>query len=149
MKNFILLLFFAFQMPLFSQSELVSKLKNVSKDKNPASSIENKLILFAISSDDNKLFNEQFEKTISTYKVAKLKGGFNGVAGFIVVKTTNEKIAIEKSGVKNALVILESELSETVSPEIKNIVFNSNGEIIYQNLNQDNLFKSIHQLITR
>lgn len=149
MKNFILMLLLAFQMPLFSQSELLSKLKNVSKEKSPSTSLENKLILVAISSDSNKEFNEQFEKTIATYKVAKLKGGYNGVAGFIVVKTTNEKIAIEKSGVKNTLVILESELNESVSPEVKNIVFNSNGEIVYQNLNKDNIFKSIHQLITR
>jgi len=58
-------------------------------------------------------------------------------------------ISLSKDGIKKSINLKLSDLKQNNSDLPSNIIFDSNGKIIYNNLEAINVFEKINQLITR
>ncbi len=141
-----------------AQSSLYDKLNSFLSNQTKEI-VSNRLIainVWSASDKNSRDLNVEFERAYSTYDYAKLKGG-NG--GIIVLNinldndVVNSDIILKKDGI-NKLIKVPSDNSEIIK-ELSgksagyNIVFDANGNVVYEILTPANAFESIHQLITR
>lgn len=158
-KNIFLLFWFWFlTINLNSQNSGYYSLTSYIQ-KHTKENIQNKLIavnIWSASDKNSRDANVDLNSAIEVFKNAKLKGGNKGIIGVIICLDNDEitsNIALTKEGVKNVIIVNASELSSF--PELSqkassyNIVFDSNGNMIFENLASNSIFNSIRNLITR
>jgi hypothetical protein len=141
---------------LFSvaQVDLHNKIIHYLKIYHPEIPTENKLIAVNFWSIDNtasREANKSFEKVYSTFEIAKLKGGVNGIIVISISKdnlSTEATIAMTRDAVKK-LVKGKAEEFEGLEWTSSNLIFDSNGKVLYKDLAPENIFTTVQQLITR
>ena len=141
-----------------AQSNLYSKV-NSFLSAQTKEVVANRMIAINVWSSNNKNsrdLNAEFEKVYKTYEYAKLKGGNKGIIVLNVNldnDVVNSNITAKKDGITKSITIPND--NGEILKELKgkssgyNIVFDSNGNVVYENLTNGNVFNSIHQLITR
>ena len=140
---------------LSAQSNLNFEVKNLIYSNYPNTNIENTLLainFWSVSDSKSRDLNKAFEKVANTYEFAHLKGGFKGIVVLLVNKdnlSSLANISLSKDGIKKSINLKLSDLKQHNSDLPSNIIFDSNGKIIYDNLEAINVFEKINQLITR
>ena len=140
---------------LSAQSNLNFEVKNLIYSQYPNTNIENTLLainFWSVSDAKSRDLNKAFEKVANTYEFAHLKGGLKGIVVLLINKDNLSSIAnisLSKDGIKKSISIKSSDLKQHNSDLPSNIIFDSNGKIIYNNLEAINVFEKINQLISR
>ena len=140
---------------LSAQSNLNFEVKNLIYSNYPNTNIENTLLainFWSVSDSKSRDLNKAFEKVANTYEFAHLKGGLKGIVVLLVNKdnlSSLANISLSKDGIKKAINLKLSDLKQHNSDLPSNIIFDSNGKIIYDNLEAINVYEKINQLITR
>ena len=140
---------------LSAQSNLNFEVKNLIYSQYPNTNIENTLLainFWSVSDSKSRDLNKAFEKVANTYEFAHLKGGLKGIVVLLVNKdnlSSLANISLSKDGIKKSINLKLSDLKQHNSDLPSNIIFDSNGKIIYDNLEAINVFEKINQLITR
>jgi hypothetical protein len=151
MKKLLILLFLAFIVKANAQTNLFTQLKNKLKIEHPEINLDNKLIalnVWSAADQNSREANKQFKKAYSVYEYAKLKGGSKGIVCLSINKTDeNAQIILVNDGVTKLIPIKLD--NENDLNELNNIVYNSDGVIVYKNMLNENIFNLIHKLITR
>ncbi len=140
---------------LSAQSNLNFEVKNLIYSNYPNTNIENTLLainFWSVSDSKSRDLNKAFEKVANTYEFAHLKGGLKGIVVLLINKdnlSSLANISLSKDGIKKSINLKLSDLKQHNSDLPSNIIFDSNGKIIYDNLEAINVFEKINQLITR
>ena len=140
---------------LSAQSNLNFEVKNLIYSNYPNTNIENTLLainFWSVSDSKSRDLNKAFEKVANTYEFAHLKGGLKGIVVLLINKDNLSSIAnisLSKDGIKKSINLKLSDLKQHNSDLPSNIIFDSNGKIIYNNLEAINVYEKINQLITR
>ena len=140
---------------LSAQSNLNFEVKNLIYSQYPNTNIENTLLainFWSVSDAKSRDLNKAFEKVANTYEFAHLKGGLKGIVVLLVNKdnlSSLANISLSKDGIKKSINLKLSDLKQHNSDLPSNIIFDSNGKIIYNNLEAINVFEKINQLISR
>ena len=140
---------------LSAQSNLNFEVKNLIYSNYPNTNIENTLLainFWSVSDSRSRDLNKAFEKVANTYEFAHLKGGLKGIVVLLVNKdnlSSLANISLSKDGIKKSINLKLADLKQHNSDLPSNIIFDSNGKIIYDNLEAINVFEKINQLITR
>lgn len=147
----IILLFFATNFS--AQENLFQKVKEQLKKEHPEIKLDNKLIMISTwSAEDTKSreANMAINKTLTVYGGAKLKGGAWGIIGVLICKDEDPNMAtltLNKDKVDKPVSVLAGNGINTTG--FTNIVYDVSGKEIYKNIAPENIYESIHQLITR
>lgn len=143
---------------LNAQSNLYNKLNSYLTNQTKEV-VANRLIainVWSAADKNSRDLNIEFEKAYKTFEYAKLKGGNKGIIVLNVClnnDVVNSNITLKKDGITTIkkvpadYVDIKNELKN--KPAGYNIVFDSNGNVVYENLATGTVFNSIHQLITR
>ena len=140
---------------LSAQSNLNFEVKNLIYSNYPNTNIENTLLainFWSVSDSKSRDLNKAFEKVANTYEFAHLKGGLKGIVVLLINKdnlSSLANISLSKDGIKKSINLKLADLKQHNSDLPSNIIFDSNGKIIYNNLEAINVFEKINQLITR
>ena len=140
---------------LSAQSNLNFEVKNLIYSNYPNTNIENTLLainFWSVSDSKSRDLNKAFEKVANTYEFAHLKGGLKGIVVLLINKdnlSSLANISLSKDGIKKSINLKLSDLKQHNSDLPSNIIFDSNGKIIYDNLDAINVYEKINQLITR
>ena len=140
---------------LSAQSNLNFEVKNLIYSQYPNTNIENTLLainFWSVSDSKSRDLNKAFEKVANTYEFAHLKGGLKGIVVLLINKdnlSSLANISLSKDGIKKSINLKLSDLKQHNSDLPSNIIFDSNGKIIYNNLEAINVYEKINQLITR
>lgn len=140
---------------LSAQSNLNFEVKNLIYSQYPNTNIENTLLVinfWSVSDSKSRDLNKAFEKVANTYEFAHLKGGLKGIVVLLINKdnlSSLANISLSKDGIKKSINLKLSDLKQHNSDLPSNIIFDSNGKIIYDNLEVINVYEKINQLITR
>ncbi len=147
----LIVLFIAFNYFLNAQSDLFWQVKKIVKENHPEINLENKLIsvnFWSVSNLESRESNKQFNKAFNTYEFAKLKGGLKGL---VCVSVNNESEAaitiMNKDGASKLISLTNIKITNTNN--VSNIVFDSNGNKVYENIPSIKIVESINKLITR
>lgn len=147
----LILLFVAFNYFLNAQSDLFLQIKKIVKENYPEINLENKLIsvnFWSVSDLESRESNKEFNKAYSTYEYAKLKGGLKGL---VCVSVNNESEAaltiMNKDGASKLISLSNTKI--TNPNNASNIVFDSNGNKVYENISSAKIVESFNKLITR
>ncbi len=146
---------------LFSkaQTNLYNKLSLYLSSQTKEVLIDQRLIAINVWSSNDKNsrdLNADFEKAYRVYEFAKLKGGNKGIIVLNIDlnnNSVNGDITLKKDGISK-IIAISSDNAEILN-ELKgktsgyNIVFDSNGNKVYENLAASTVYESIHKLITR
>lgn len=156
MKKLALIMFaIVFASSVNAQSDLYFKIGTFLQKAYPEIITSNKLIAINIWNVDNlesRESNKSFEKAYKIYEYAKLKGGSRGFISILINKdnlSNIASIAILKDGIKKSLSLKIDELEALKNADFLNIVFDSDGKVVYKNLPSSKVFESVNQLITR
>lgn len=141
-----------------AQSNLYNKLNAYLNDQTKEI-VANRMIainVWSASDKNSRDISTEFEKAYKTYDYARLKGGSRGIIVLNInldKDAVNSDITAKKDGVTKSITIPNDNaeiLNELKNkPAGYNIVFDSNGNMVYESLTTGNVFNSIHQLITR
>ena len=137
------------------QKEIISTFPNIN--------FSNKLLVVSIwnSADiTSREMNKEINRTYEMYKGAKFTNGLNGIIYISISSDTNEmqySICMKKdlNAYQYTICDFKSFLQNSklfnmeLDPSIKNLTFNTNGLLIYQNLATDQIVKSFNALLTR
>lgn len=163
MKNFFLISFLVLTSFLKSQTIDYVSIKKIIAETYPEIDFTNKLLALSVwnSSDViSRTNNKEFLRTYKVYKDARLLGGLKGVV-FISINSDNNEMNFNIAEKKDSLIhsyiikdfkayLPESKLTRMkFDKKIQNLVFDTNGKLIYQNLETSLIFKSFNNLITR
>ena len=151
---------------LFSkaQTNLYNKLSSYLTGQTKELLVNQRLIainVWSASDKNSRDLNIEFEKAFKAFDYAKLKGGNKGIivlninidSNKNINSTSNANIILNKDGITKMINIQND--NADILKEMKgkssgyNIVFDSNGKMVYENLAPASVFKSIQQLITR
>ncbi|HQQ94457.1 MAG TPA: hypothetical protein PLQ93_07875 [Bacteroidia bacterium] len=136
-------------------SLLAQEVRNLVKRDHPEIGTDQKLIALSIWSDQDKesrACNQAFEKAYTTYFNSKLKGGNKGLILVLLNREDLNEMAIitlGKDGIRHALSYKLSDLKNTTKEFKQNIVYDSDNKIVLKDLNHEQIFDTIHSLITR
>ena len=140
---------------LQAQDGLFKEILQSLKKEYPQAVWDQKLLvvsIWEINDLNSRDMNKTLNKTTNTYRVAKLKGGLKGMIWVCVAasgETAEVNITLQKDGVTSCISFPLRQISGFDLPIGANRVYNSAGELIYQNVPTDKFFESIHSLITR
>ena len=160
MKKTIFLLFWFILLTIDLQSQNSNYNSIVSYiQKHTKENTQNRIIavnIWSASDKNSRDANIDLNNTGTVFNHAKLKGGDKGVIGVVICLDNDDitsNITLKKDGVTNLIVIHASELSSLQELGKKsssyNIIFDSNGNVIFENLAANSIFNSIRNLITR
>lgn len=150
MKKHVLLLFLIISSFGKAQVSLYKQIKDAIQLENPKINFDDKLVVLNVwqaSDIESRNANKEFDKMYKTYEFAKLKGGLKGVViAQLNITDQTASIILNKDGIVKLIPvkIITNELHSK-----KNVVFNSNGDLVYENLLSADIFKSFLNLITR
>jgi hypothetical protein len=162
-KNIYLAVILLISGSLFSQNSDYSKIASKIQSEFPEINLTNKILIISVwSSSDvsSRDMNKEFLRTYKMYQYARLSGGLKGVV-FISISSDTDKlnyeIALKKDLGDYPYSICDLKALETTSilsyinidNSLKNLVFNSNGELITKDISTDNIFITFNKLTTR
>jgi hypothetical protein len=163
MKQLVLISFLLLSLILRSQTFDYPAIRQVIEETYPEVDFSNKLLAISVWNSTDKTsrdLNTEFHRTHMVYKDAKLSGGLKGIV-FISISNDSDEMNFKIAEKKDALNFpytlcdfqsygLRSKLSQMkLDKNISNVVFDSNGNLIYTNLQTTAIFKSFNTLITR
>lgn len=136
----------------FSQANAPDKVYAYILKNSGNTELKNKLLAINIWSSNNlesRSCNKNLDKATFTYQYAKLKGGLKGLVAFDIcldAATNTIQIIRVKDGIKYLQV-----LNNDTSLQLKegNLLFDSNGQLVANDLQSSAIYETIHQLITR
>lgn len=163
MKKLVLLPLLFLSFVMHSQMIDYTAIRKVISETYPEIDFSNKLLAISVWNSTDKTsrdMNAELHKTYTVYKDAKLSGGLKGVVLISISSDTAEmnfKIAEKKDALHFPFTLcdfksynLNSKLSQMkLNKNMTNVVFDSNGNLIYTNLQTEAIFKSFNTLITR
>ena len=163
MKKLVLLPLLFLSFVMHSQTIDYTAIRKVISETYPEIDFSNKLLAISVWNSTDKTsrdMNAELIKTYTVYKDAKLSGGLKGVVLISISSDTDEmnfKIAEKKDALHFPFTLcdfksynLNSKLSQMkLNKNMTNVVFDSNGNLIYTNLQTEAIFKSFNTLITR
>lgn len=163
MKKLILIPFLLLSFVIHSQTFDYTAIRKVISETYPEIDFSNKLLAISIWNSTDKTsreMNTEFHRAYTVYKDAKLSGGLKGVVFISISNDTDEmnfKIAEKKDAFSFPFTLcdfqsynLNSKISKMkLDKSITNVVFDSDGKLIYTNLQTEAIFKSFNALITR
>ncbi len=163
MKKIALISFLLFSLIIKSQTIDYAAIKKAVVSSYPEIDFNNRLLIISVWNSTDVLsrdMNKEFYRTYQVYRNAKLTGGVKGVIFISISNDTNEmnfKIAEKKDGLNYEFTMSDfkgyvsnSKLANMqLDKSISNIVFDTNGKLVYQNLETTTIFKSFNTLITR
>lgn len=163
MKKLVLLPLLFLSFVMHSQTIDYTAIRKVISETYPEIDFSNKLLAISVWNSTDKTsrdMNAELHKTYTVYKDAKLSGGLKGVVLISISSDTAEmnfKIAEKKDALHFPFTLcdfksynLNSKLSQMkLNKNMTNVVFDSNGNLIYTNLQTEAIFKSFNTLITR
>jgi hypothetical protein len=148
MKNLVFFFLFFLAGAVFSQESLYLEIKEKLFKEHPELQTTNKLIVVNVwSANDSKSreANISLNKAATVYNSAKLKGGLKGMIGVTICKD---------EGPGSNVILAKDNVTKTVSisgdhvPSMNNIIFDSQGNVIAQNITGD-IYSEVQKLITR
>lgn len=149
MKKIITLLFLFCFSKQYAQSEISKQVKEALNQKYADLVLDNKLLVVnhasSLTDATQQKVNSELEKTENVYQNAKLKGGKKGVVCVMIVDNTDQEIAFKKS-VKNCYLIKVNDIALTPS---KTIIIDSEGTVVFENVDASKIYNSVQSLITR
>ena len=112
--------------------------------------------IWSVSDKNSRDGNIDLNNTITIYKNAKLKNGSKGVIGIVICidndQVTNN-IALKKDGINTLIRINAADVAQSILLNGKtagyNVGFDSNGNVLFENLQNTTFLNSIRNLITR
>jgi len=121
--------------------------------------VSNRLIALSVwsaSNQSSRSINAEYDKVYKVYEYARLKGGNKGIIVLNINLDSDaviSDITLEKDGIKKSIKISKENL-EIINllrdkGPVYNVVFDENGNIVYENLTEGTVFSSIQKLITR
>lgn len=160
--SFVILFFFTF-LKVNGQNNNYASIQKEITSTFPEINFSNKLLVLSIwnSNDLNsREMNKEIQRVYTIYQGAKLKDGLKGVV-FVSISSDNNELQYSicrnkdlntynysicdfKGYDKNSKLF-----NMSLDNNIKNIVYNSKGILVYQNLETDKIFKSFNSLLTR
>lgn len=163
MKKIILIPFLLLSFVIYSQTFDYTAIRKVISETYPEIDFSNKLLAISIWNSTDRMsreMNAELHRTYTVYKDAKLSGGLKGVVFISISNDTDEmnfKITEKKDALNFPFTLcdfqsysLNGKLSKMkCNKNITNVVFDSNGKLIYTNLQTEAIFKSFNTLITR
>lgn len=141
-----------------AQTNLYNKLNSFLTNQTKEVAANRLIAVHVWSANDknSRDINTEFEKAYNVFEYAKLKGGNKGIIVLNVnldKDAVNANIIAKKDGVTKTITIPgdNSDILKALKdkPAGYNIVFDSNGNMVYENLATGNIYNSIQQLITR
>lgn len=162
-KIFLISLFVALFSIIRAQTINYSSIQKEINSTFPEIDFSNKLLVVSIwnSADiTSREMNKEINRTYEMYKGAKFTNGLNGIVYISISSDNNEmqySICMKKdsNAYQYAICDFKSFLQNSklfnmeLDPSIKNLTFNANGLLIYQNLTTNQIFKSFNALLTR
>ncbi|MGZ3901826.1 MAG: hypothetical protein ACXVDC_15975 [Bacteroidia bacterium] len=152
MKKLTFIFLFSAVNILFAQQSLFEKIKIEVNKQYPEIKLENKIIVvnaWSVNDAKSREANKEIDKAINTFGYAKLKGGSKGVVGILINIDEDKKleeITLKKDKAVHTIMIPKGMLDVS---GLSTIVFDSEGKKIYNGLEPNLIFSSIHNLITR
>lgn len=140
---------------LQAQDGLFTQIIQSLKKEYPQAVWDQKILVVSVWEMNNlhsRELNKALNKTTNTYRVAKLKGGLKGLVWVCVAasgETAEVNITLQKDGVTSCISFPLRQISGLDLPIGANMVYNSAGELIHQNVPADKFYETIHSLITR
>ena len=141
-----------------AQANLYNKLNSYLTNQTKEVAV-NRLIainVWSATDKNSRNLNTEFEKAYNTFEYAKLKGGNNGIIVLNICldnDVVNSDIVAKKDGLTKTVAI--SPDNAAILQELQgknagyNVVFDANGNKVYENLAPGTVYNSIQQLITR
>lgn len=150
MKKLTILLLFLSSY-IFSQENLYKKVKEQLTKEYPQLNLENKLLainIWSVNDVTSRKANSELNKAVTTFGVAKLKGGLKGIVGVAICVDagTGSAIILTKENLTK-LNSLENTGLEITQPG--NVIYDSEGKLIYKELLFTDIYNSVQTLITR
>jgi len=151
---FILLSFFA-QFSISAQNAMFTQIKQLINEKHPEIELSQKLIGFVVWSSSDITSRDclkSFNKTVTVYNQARLKGGLQGIEIIAINRdnlSSEALVVLEKEKITKLIPVKLEELNGVEIGQIKNVIFDSSGNEVYRNLTESTIFSSINKLITR
>jgi hypothetical protein len=158
MKKIYIILFVLGTFLVNAQSNLYGKLNSYLSSQTKEK-LQNRLIainVWSVNDPASRELNKEFNKVYDIYQNAKLKGGNKGI---IVLNINIDKdvvmsdITLKKDGINKIIKVpfdnadvLSAIQNNTVG---YNIVFDENGNKVYENIAVGSVLNSIQKLITR
>lgn len=162
-KIFLISLFVALFSIIRAQTINYSSIQKEINSTFPEIDFSNKLLVVSIwnSADiTSREMNKEINRTYEMYKGAKFTNGLNGIVYISISSDNNEmqySICMKKDSNAYQYTICDFKsflqnsklFNMELDPSIKNLTFNANGLLIYQNLTTNQIFKSFNALLTR
>ena len=162
-KIFLISLFVALFSIIRAQTINYSSIQKEINSTFPEIDFSNKLLVVSIwnSADiTSREMNKEINRAYEMYKGAKFTNGLNGIVYISISSDNNEmqySICMKKDSNAYQYTICDFKsflqnsklFNMELDPSIKNLTFNANGLLIYQNLATNQIFKSFNALLTR
>ena len=160
MKKIILLLFWFIFLTIDLRSQTSDYNSIISYlQKNTKENTQNRIIainVWSASDKNSRDANMDLNNTCNVFSHAKLKGGDKGIIGVVICLDNDDvtsNITLKKDGINNLIIIHSATLSSLAQlskkPSSYNVVFDSNGNMLFENIAANSIFNSIRNLITR
>jgi hypothetical protein len=152
MKKLITIVLITMAQYIVAQHDLFTQITGQIKKDYPEINLENKLLIintWSSSNLDQRDFNVQMNKALITFGSAKLKGGIKGIIGVVINTADDSNLATIILNKDQANSVLPIDKTNLQLENVSNLVFDSQGKIIYSGLQASTVYNSIHQLITR
>jgi hypothetical protein len=154
-KSLLTLSLSLFGLCFSAQTGLYQKIKKIITETHPEITMDNRLIalnVWSVSDFDSREANKNFDKAYKVYEYAKLKGGLKGMIAVAVNMDNLSNVAtitFTKDSITKLISLKSEDLNTSETQGIKNIVFDSSGEIVYKDLPPKKISEMMNQLITR
>jgi hypothetical protein len=157
MRRFLLPLFLTlvFSGTYSAQVNFYYQVKKYLEVNHPELSTANRIIavnFWNVSSPESRKCNQALDKAFKVYEYARLKGGLQGMIAIAINLDklgSTADITFKKDGVTKVITASISDFEQNAPVDSNNLIYDSGGHIIYEDLPSDKIFDTINKLITR
>lgn len=138
-----------------AQNPIFLKIKEILIAEHPEIALNDKLIAFnswSLEDVEGRERNKSFDNVYDIYEWAKLKGGKKGLVVVSIHQdgsTPTASTTLYHDGIRKLILISGQSLKEVLRGAPSNMVFDSEGNEVYRNLQTDEVRGSVNKLITR
>jgi hypothetical protein len=158
LKKIFLFLFASIAFCATAQTASFADVRTLIQSQADGIDLNNRLValqVWSVNSPESREQNKAFDKTFTTFEWAKLKGGKHGIVCITVCidPSSSATIAFTKDGITKLKTISKQDVAYLTSLQSLNasynVVFDANGQKVYESLPSGKIYSSIQQLITR